>query len=143
MSNFNKFMKQNKVKKENTTFPATKSLKDENGEPLLWVIKPVSTKENDIIVDDCTIEVPMKNNPNRFIPKIKQSKYVAKLVCAAVVEPNLNDKALQDSYGVMTPEELVKEMIDDPMEFDEFAKFIQSYNGLQKPLSEKVEEAKN
>ena len=32
MSNFSRFMKNNKIAKENTTFPATKSLVDENGE---------------------------------------------------------------------------------------------------------------
>ena len=39
MSNFSRFMKTNKIVKENTTFPATKSLVDEQGNPLEWVRK--------------------------------------------------------------------------------------------------------
>ncbi len=35
MSNFSRFMKKNKIQKQNTTFAATKSLLDENGKPLL------------------------------------------------------------------------------------------------------------
>ena len=46
MSNFSRFMKKNKIAKENTTFPATKSLVDENGNPLEWTIKPLTLGMN-------------------------------------------------------------------------------------------------
>lgn len=143
MSNFSRFMKANKTQKANTTFCATKSLVDENGNPLEWVIKPLSTKDNESIRDDCMIEVPVKGKPNMFRPKLNTSRYIAKMICACVVEPNLYDKELQDSYGVMTPEELIKEMIDDPGEYNAFATFIQDFNGFNVSLEEKVEEAKN
>lgn len=143
MSKFSRFMKQNKIVKENTTFAPTKSLVDENGEPLEWTIKPLSTKENDNLRDDCMIEVPVTGKPNMFRPKLNTSKYIAKMICACVVEPNLYDKELQDSYGVMTPEELLKEMIDDPGEYQAFAAFVQEFNGFNTTLNDKVEEAKN
>lgn len=143
MSNFNRFMKSNKITKENTTFAATKSLLDEEGNPLLWTIKPLSTKENEKIREDCMIEVPVTGKPNMFRPKLNTSKYIAKMICACVVEPNLFDKELQDSYGVMTPEDLLTEMIDDPGEYQDFASFIQNYNGFNTTLEDKVEEAKN
>jgi hypothetical protein len=107
MSKFSRFMKANKAQKANTTFCATKSLTDENGQPLEWVIKPLSTRENESIREDCMLEVPVKGKPNMFRPKLNTSKYLAKMICACVVEPNLFDKELQDSYGVMTPEDLV------------------------------------
>ena len=143
MSNFSRFMKNNKKVKENTTFPATKSLVDENGEPLLWTIKPLTTAENEKIRDDCMVDVPVTGKPNMFRPKLNTSKYIAKMICACVVEPNLYDKELQDSYGAMTPEELLKEMIDDPGEYQDFASFIQDFNGFNTTLEDKVEEAKN
>ena len=143
MSNFSRFMKQNKVVKENATFPATKSLVDEEGKPLLWTIKPLSTKENDDIRDECMIEVPVKGKPNVYRPKLNTSRYVAKMLCKCIVEPNLYDKALQDSYGVMTPEELIKEMIDNPNEYNELVTFVQNFNGFDTTLEDKVEEAKN
>ena len=65
------------------------------------------------------------------------------MIATSVVEPNLNNKDLQDSYGVMTPEELIKEMIDNPGEYNNFARFIQEYNGFDETLNEKVEKAKN
>jgi hypothetical protein len=136
-------MKQNKIAKENTTFPATKSLVDENGKPLEWIIKPLTTKENDDIRDACMIEVPVKGKPNMFRPKLDTSKYIAKMLCACIVEPYLYDKELQDSYGVMTAEELLKEMIDDPGEYQAFASFVQDFNGFNTTVDDKVEEAKN
>lgn len=143
MSNFTKFMKTNKVVKANTTFAATKSLTDDDGKALLWTIKPLSTRENDSIRDDCTTEIPVKGKPNMYRMKLNTSKYLSKMICASVIEPNLNDKELQDSYGVMTPEELVKEMVDDPGEYSDFATFIQQFNGFNSSMDDKVEEAKN
>lgn len=143
MSKFSRFMKVNKIEKETTKMAVTKSLVDEEGNPLEWTLKPLTTRENDNIRDDCMIEVPVVGKPNVFRPKLNTSKYIAKMVCACVVEPNLYDKELQDSYGVYTPEELLKEMVDDPGEYQNLASFIQSYNGFDTTLEEKVDEAKN
>ena len=143
MSNFSRFMKKNKIAKENTTFPATKSLVDEKGNPLNWTIKPFTTKENDDIRDACMVDVPVKGKANMYRPKLNTSKYIAKMICASVLEPNLYDKELQDSYGVMTPEELLKEMVDDPGEYQAFAAFVQEFNGFTTSLDDEVEEAKN
>lgn len=143
MSTFNQFMKQNKIQKENTTFAATKSLLDEEGKALLWTLKPLSTKENDSIRDDCTKEIGVVGKPNMFRPKLNTSKYIASMICASVLEPNLNDKALQDSYGVMTPEELLKEMVNDPGEYGDLAGFVQEFNGFTTTMDDKVEAAKN
>lgn len=143
MSNFTRFMKKNKILKENTTYAATKSLVDENGKPLLWTIKPLTTKENENMREECMIEVPIKGKPNMFRPKLNTSKYLAKMLVASVAEPNLYDKELQDSYGVMTPEELIQAMIDDPGEYQDFTTFIQNYNGFNTSINDEVNEAKN
>ena len=142
MSNFSKFMKANKIQKKNVMHPVTKSLVDENGEPLMWEIKPLTTKENEHIRDICTIDVPVKGKPNQYRPKVDMNKYQTKLMCAAIVTPDLNDAELQNSYGVMTPEELIKEMIDDPAEYTDLMIFIQQLSGF-KTLQEEVDEAKN
>ena len=143
MSKFAKFMKQNKEVKENVTYAATKSLKDEDGKPLEWVIKPLSTRENEILREECTIDVPVTGKPNMLRPKLQTSKYITKLVCACIVEPNLYDAELQDSYGVKTPEDLLREMVDNPGEFNDLVAFVQKNNGFDTSLEDKVEEAKN
>lgn len=143
MSKFSRFMKKNKIVKENTTYIATKSLVDENGEPLPWTIRPLTTAENDEIRDECMKEIPVPGKPGMYRPKLDTSKYVAKMICKCVVEPNLNDAELQDSYGVMTPESLLKEMVDDPGEYQNFMTFIQKFNGFDTTMDDKVTEAKN
>ena len=142
MSNFSKFMKANKIQKENVMHPVTKSLVDENGEPLLWEIKPLTTKENERIRELCTVDVPVKGKPNQYRPKVDMDKYQTKLVCAAIVSPDLNNAELQNSYGVMTPEDLIKDMVDNPAEYTDLMVFIQQLSGF-KTLQEEVDEAKN
>lgn len=143
MSEFSRFMKKNKIAKENKFFPATKSLVDEKGKPLLWEIRALTTRENDAIRDDCMMEIPIPGKPNVYRGKLNVSKYIAKMLCACIVEPELHNKELQDSYGVMTPEELLKEMVDDPGEYQDFVAFVQNFNGFDTTFDDKVEEAKN
>lgn len=142
MSNFSKFMKANKIQKQNVMHPVTKSLVDENGSPLLWEIRPLTTRENESIREVCTIDVPVKGKPNMYRPKTDMNKYQTKLICAAIVSPDLNNKDLQDSYGVMTPEDLIKEMVDDPAEYTDLMMLVQQISGF-KTLQEEVDEAKN
>ena len=143
MSNLSAFLKKNKKMKENTKYAATKSLCDEKGNPLEWEIKPVSTRENDDIRDDCTIEVPVKGKPNIYRNKVNSTKYAAKMLVASVVFPDLRNAELQDSYGVSSPEDLVKEMVDDPGEYNDFVAFVNKFNGFDVSMEDKVEEAKN
>lgn len=142
MSDLSMFLKQNKIKRDNTTYIASKSFCDGEGKPLEWVIKPITTAENDEIRDSCTMDIPVTGKPNQYRQKIDTSKYMARMIVKSVVEPNLYRKELQDSYGVMTPEDLIKQMIDNPGEYSAFAQFIQEFNGFT-DINSKIEEAKN
>lgn len=141
MSNLKLFMKENKVKRENVEYAVTQSLRDEDGQPLKWVIRNISTREDEILRDECTVEVMVKGK-NVYRPKLDANKYITKLICASVVEPNLNDKTLQDAYGVLCAEDLLKEMVDNPVEYSELAAFVQNNNGFVS-LKDKVDYAKN
>ena len=143
MSNFELFMKTNKVKRENQFIAATSNFLDEKGQPVKWEVRHLTTKEANAIREDFTTEVPVRGKTGMYRSKLNTNEYLGKLASAAVVYPDLNNKALQDSYGVMTPEELIFEMIDDPTEFNEFLEKIQNMSGLDKSLNDKVEEAKN
>lgn len=143
MSNLTMFLKKNKVQKENTTYAATTSLCDDKEKPLEWVIKPLTTSETEAIREECTMEIPIPGKPNMFRQKMKTGKYLAKMVVASVVEPNLNNAELQDSYGVKNPEELLQQMVDDPGEYNAFVMFIQEFNNMNNTMQDKVEEAKN
>lgn len=143
MSKFSRFMKANKIAQKNEKFAPTQSLRDENGKPLEWEFKKISAKENEEIREACTMEVQVKGKPNMFRPKVKTSEYLAKVIAASVVYPDLYDKELQDSYGVMTPEDLVYAMVDNAGEYQELSVWLQNFQGFTKTMDDKVDEAKN
>jgi hypothetical protein len=143
MSKFTAFMKQNKVQKENAKYAPTTTLKNEKGESLLWEFRHITSKENEQLRDSCTVEVQVTGKPNLFRPKTDTAKYIAKMIVAATVFPDLYDSELQDSYGVKTPEDLLYAMVDDAGEYQEFTLWMQRFQGFTKSLEDKVEEAKN
>jgi len=137
------FMKKNKKVKTNAFYPATKSLVDENGEPLKWEIKPLTTEETERIRQECTKEIPVPGRKNVFRDKVNTNQYLDKMMVAAIVYPDLMNAELQDSYGVKTPEELLKKMVDDPSEYSDLMAFIQEQSGFDKDIQDEIEEAKN
>lgn len=143
MSKFSRFMKVNKATKENGFYAATKSLCDEKGKPLLWEFKPITSKENTELRESCMMDVPVTGKPNVTRPKFRSWLYVRKLIAASVVTPDLYDAELQDSYGVSTPEDLLMAMVDDPGEFDDLSAFVERFQGFDKSMDGKVDEAKN
>ncbi len=140
MSQFAQFMKKNKKVQENVKYAPTKSLCDEDGEPLEFEIRRLTTRENDQIREECTKYVNVGKKMQS--PRLDNSKYLAKLIVAAIVFPNLHDKELQDSYGVMSAEDLIVEMIDNPLEYSDLVVFSQNLNGFT-DLDEEIETAKN
>ena len=140
MSKFARFMKANKIKKENGFYAATKSLCDENAQPLQWVFLHVSSREVEAIREECMGDVSL--DKGGAMP-MKMSGYVSKLISAAVVEPDLQNTELQDSYGVITPEDLLLAMVDDPGEYNRLGIWIQKFLGLNVRFDDMVEEAKN
>jgi hypothetical protein len=136
-------MKANKTEKKNEMYAATKSLCDENGKPLEWEFRHITSKENESLRDDCTIDIPITGKPNMFRPKVQSGKYIQKMITASVVMPDLYDAELQDSYGVNTPEDLLLAMVDDPGEYNELAAFVQGFQGFNVSFNDKIDEAKN
>lgn len=136
-------MKANKVVKQNEKYAPTATLTDENGKPLEWEFRPIPTKENEALRDSCTVEVQVTGKPNMFRPKLNSSQYIAKMIVASTVYPDLYNAELQDSYGVKTPEELLYAMVDNAGEYQDFSAWMQKYQGFTKPFEEKVEDAKN
>ena len=67
--------------------------------------------------------------------------YLTKLAVTAVVFPELNNAELQNSYGVMGAEQLIKKMLYKD-EFDRLADALVDETDME-DINELVEEAKN
>lgn len=143
MSKFSVFMKENKKVKENEKYAPTASLIGSDGTPVRWEFRHITSKENEALRDANTIEVQMIGKPNLFRPKLNTSQYLMDMIVKSTIFPDLYDKELQDSYGVMTPNDLVYAMVDDAGEMQDFQLWMQKFQGFTKTLDEKVEEAKN
>ena len=131
------------TEKKNGRYAPTSTLKDENGKPLEWEFRHITSKENEELKDACTMDVQVTGKPNLFRPRLEMTKYLSKLITVSTVYPDLYDKELQDSYGAMTPEELVYAMVDDAGEYQNFSVWMQKFQGFDKGIDEKVKEAKN
>ena len=143
MSKFSRFMKANIIAKPNEKYAPTSTLTDENGKPIEWEFKHITSKENEALRDACTIEVQITGKPNLFRPKVKTDEYVAKMIVASTVYPDLYDAELQDSYGVKTPEELLYALVDNAGEYQDLTVWMQQFQGFTKSFDDKVNDAKN
>lgn len=143
MSDFKSFMKGNKKQRDTVQYAATKSLCDDKGKPLMWTLRPLTARESEKIRDACMIDVPVKGKIGQTTKELDTTKYIAKVICASVVEPNLNNAELQDSYGVKTPEDLLFEMVDLAGEYNALIAFVQDISGLNDNIDDLVDAAKN
>ncbi|MEY8428721.1 hypothetical protein AALA00_13620 [Lachnospiraceae bacterium 46-15] len=143
MSNFNRFMKANKVQKQNAKYAPTRSLTDESGKPMEFEFRHITSRQNEELRESCTVDVPVRGKANMFRAKLNVSKYLAEMIVESTVCPDLYNKELQDSYGVMTPAELLFAMVDDPGEYQDLCIWIQNFQGFTETLDEKVKAAKN
>lgn len=143
MSNLSRFLKQNKTVKPNEKYAPTASLTDENGKPLEWEFKRISSRENERSWDECTFDVQVTGKPGVYRQKFKTREYLAKMVAASVAEPDLYNAQLQDSYGVKTPADLLYALVDSPGEYQDLCAWVQRFQGFTDTLEDKVDEAKN
>ena len=142
MSNLSRFLAKNKIRRENGTYAPSKAFVDENGKPLAFEFRPISSKQNEAMRESHTKDIPVTGKPNMFRPKLNTAAYINELIVESVVEPDLYNKELQDSYGVKTPGELLYAMIDNPGEYQELSAWVQKYQGFD-TLEDKKEQAKN
>ena len=73
--------------------------------------------------------------------EVDGEEYLAKLTAACVAEPDLNDAALQRSWGVMGAEALLKRMLAAG-EFARLAERAQAVCGFDEPVRELADEIK-
>ncbi len=139
--NLKAFLAQNAIKMEYVKYPASKRFLDDDKKPIDWEIRVISSDEDEVIKNSC--------KKKEFIPgtretsvTLDQTKYATALVCECVVFPNLNDASLQDSYGVVGAEALVKKMLT-PGEYTDLYMAVTQANGFQVGMDEKIKQAKN
>lgn len=114
--------------------------KGEDGKPIPWKLRAMTEAENEQIRKSST---KMQKNKNGLqMPEVNMEQYMAKMVVACVIYPNLKDAELLQSYGVMAADELLKKMLLAG-EYAALAQKVQEINGFDKDINDLVEEVKN
>nr|DAP88902.1 MAG TPA: tail assembly chaperone protein [Caudoviricetes sp.] len=135
------FLAQNVKRVENVLFPATNRIVDEKGNPIPWEICCITATENAKIRKSCMSTVPVVGKRGQYTQEFNPQLYLAKVCVRTTVFPNLQDTELQDSYGVMSAEELITTMLT-PGEFEDYSTKVMQVNGFDND-KDLVDEAKN
>ena len=141
MGNLSCFLSQNAVKIENSKIVVSKRFL-EKGKPVEWEIRAITTEEEEALRKSCTKKVPVPGKRGQYTQETDFDLYLGKVAVACTGFPNLNDKELQDSYGVLSADALLKKMLT-PGEYTEFQAKVQELNGFDTDFNDTVEEAKN
>ena len=143
MSDLSAFLAQNALPVEHVKYAASKRFIDPKTKlPMEWELRALTSEEDEALRKDCTRNVPVPMKKNQYAPPLATTKYIGRLAAACVVFPDLNDSALQDSYHAMGAESLLKAMLL-PGEYADLITEVQSINGFDLDMGERVEEAKN
>ena len=95
------YYKQNRKQIESKNIVISERLTDEQGNAVIWEVKPLSQKENENILKKCRV---MKEER-------KQNLYEVMVLAESVVFPDLNSVKLQNKYCVVGKETLLLELL--------------------------------
>jgi len=142
MSNLSGFLAQNALKVENVKYAASKRFLGEDGQPIPWEICCITSTEDENLRKACTKRVSVNGKRNQFTQETDYNLYLGKLAAKCTAFPNLDDAELQNSYGVMGADALLKTMLT-PGEYADYLTKVQEVNGFEVTFEETVDEAKN
>lgn len=129
------FLKENVANPfEEVDFIVSNRFKNEDG-AISWKLRAMSPDSALLATDRATV---IQGRQNKF----KTDKYFKDIVTETVIYPNLRDKELQDSYGVMEPGQLLNKMLN-AQEFNRLLEKCMEINGLKKSFDDLKTEAKN
>ena len=70
MSNLSAFLAQNALKVENVKHVVSKRFVDENGEPIPWEIRCITSTEDETLRKACTKRVPIPGKRNQYTQEV-------------------------------------------------------------------------
>lgn len=142
MGNLSFFLSQNVLKAEHEKAVVSKRFIGADKKPVEWELRPITSIEDEALRKECTKRVPVPGKRGQYTQETDYNRYLGLLAAHCTVYPNLNDKELQDSYGAMGSDALLKAMLTAG-EYAGYLEKIQQVNGFDTSVEEIVEEAKN
>ncbi|MDI9469043.1 MAG: phage portal protein [Bacillota bacterium] len=139
---FSAFMKGASEERKNIRIAISDRFKDAEGNPIEWELRPVTAEEDRELRKKHTHRnrSRVSNQQTQFFDS---AAYIDELNALSVVYPDLNDKALQDSYGVMGAVDLLYKLLDSAGEMGNLTIAVNELSGLNTDIEDRIEEAKN
>ena len=139
---FNAFMAQNvKLVDSEKEIIVSDRFTNEDGSVAKFKIRTILSGEDAKMRQKCMMRVPVPGRPGLFQDKFDSLAYIRELVVKSLVEPDLANAELQESYGVMGEEALLDKMLT-AAEYNVLSEEVQNLNSIT-PIQESIEEAKN
>lgn len=133
MSSIESFFKQNSGPKDSKLYVASQRFRDKDGKPIKWELKQIPNKQMEAIKTRTRFYTDEDSRMGRF---------AIEATVASVAFPPLRDKALQDSYGVKDPEDLLYALLT-PAELDLLKVEIFDLYGYNDSINDLAGEVKN
>lgn len=130
MSTLSAFLRSNVEQVENVRYAASRRFKGEDGKPMEWEIRCITADEYAKIRNSCVRQVSVPGKKNQFTQQLDTYSFQAKVCARCTAFPDLNNAALQDDWGVKTPEALLGVMLIGG-EFDDYVTEVFRVNGFQ------------
>lgn len=140
---FAMFMKGNALPVEDREVVVSKRFVSD-GKPVLWKIHAITTEEDEELREEHTKMIPAPGKAGKrgsMVPRLDANAYGVALTAACVSYPDLNNAALQDSYGVKGAVALLRSMLM-PGELADLQMAVTEICGFQ-TFDEMVDDAKN
>ena len=140
---FAMFMKGNALAVEDREIMVSKRFVND-GKPVLWKIHAITTEEDEGLCEEHTRMVPAPGKAGKrgsMVSRLDTNAYGVALTAACVGYPDLNNAALQDSYGVKDAAALLRRMLT-PGELADLQMAVTEICGFQ-TFDEMVDDAKN
>lgn len=84
---------------------------DDDGQPLEWETRALSGDEDCVLRKKHQKFAPVAGRTGEYRQEFDTEGYISELAARSTVFPNLNDRELQDSYGVMGADDLLRTML--------------------------------
>lgn len=136
------FLAENAEKIANVKYVVSERFKGEDGKPIPWELRAITSTEDEVLRKACTKRVQVPWKKYQYQRETDYDMYLGKLAAACTVFPNLKDAELQNSYHAMGEEELLKKMLTAG-EYAEYLVKVQEVCGFDRDFEDLVDEAKN
>lgn len=140
MSDLSVFYAQHVAAEATEEFVVSPRFKGEDGNPIAWKLRSMTEAENEECRKASTKRIKGKNGSHTS--ETNGDEYLARLAVASITYPSLKDAGLQQSYGVIGADQLLKKMLL-PGEYVALVQKVQEINGFDKDMNEMVDEVKN